>query len=128
MKKVLVLLISMTFFAGFLLCGSAQAFNIRSGPISNDQDARTKCPDTCKWYGGWNGKWSVKTEGQMAWCDCNNPPQGNGQNDKNAGPIWNQIDANKKCPGVCKWYGGWNGNWLTTTPGQMSVCGCNEQD
>ena len=30
--------------------------------------------------------------------------------DVNAGPIWDNSDANVKCPGTCQWYGGWNGN------------------
>ena len=45
--------------------------------------------------------------------------------DVNAGPIWNQADANNKCPGVCdarKEH--WNGQWRTTVPNKMSVCGC----
>ncbi|HEV3456671.1 MAG TPA: multicopper oxidase domain-containing protein [Thermoanaerobaculia bacterium] len=46
--------------------------------------------------------------------------------DVDAGPIWNNNDAKLKCPGVCaKTKGVWNGNWKTTVPGQMSVCGCN---
>lgn len=42
--------------------------------------------------------------------------------DVDAGPIWNNADAQQKCPAVC---GGlrWNGQWTTTVPGQMSVCG-----
>ena len=40
-----------------------------------------------------------------------------------AGPIWNQIDADRKCPQVAKSAGGkWTGQWKTTRPGQMSVC------
>jgi hypothetical protein len=40
-----------------------------------------------------------------------------------AGPIWNQSDAERKCPGVAKANGGaWNGQWRTTVPGSMSVC------
>lgn len=43
----------------------------------------------------------------------------------NAGPIWNQQDANQKCPQVCgAGYGPWTGQWWTTVPGQMSVCQC----
>ena len=41
----------------------------------------------------------------------------------NAGPIWNNADAQKKCPAATKHYGGWNGQWTTTIPGRMSVCG-----
>lgn len=40
-----------------------------------------------------------------------------------AGPIWNQSDAERKCPEVAKANGGaWNGQWRTTVPGRMSVC------
>jgi hypothetical protein len=46
--------------------------------------------------------------------------------DVNAGPIWNNNDAKNKCPKVCGNSGNsiWNGQWKTTIPGQMSVCGC----
>lgn len=40
-----------------------------------------------------------------------------------AGPIWNQSDAQQKCPQVAKENRGtWNGQWRTTVPGRMSVC------
>ena len=40
-----------------------------------------------------------------------------------AGPIWNQIDAEQKCPDVARRAGGtWTGEWLTTKPGEMSLC------
>jgi hypothetical protein len=42
-----------------------------------------------------------------------------------AGPIWNQPDANVKCPTACgKGYGPWNGMWWTTKPSEQSVCIC----
>jgi serine/threonine-protein kinase len=42
-----------------------------------------------------------------------------------AGPIWSQDDAKKKCPAVCaKANGGWTGHWWTTVEGKMSVCQC----
>lgn len=44
--------------------------------------------------------------------------------DVQAGPIWNNADAQQKCVQTCQDKGGWNGNWTTTVPGQMSVCGC----
>lgn len=44
--------------------------------------------------------------------------------DINAGPIWNQQDAETKCPAVAASQGGeWNGQWRTTIQGKMSVCG-----
>jgi len=45
--------------------------------------------------------------------------------DRNAGPIWNNGDAATKCPKACSDAKlEWNGQWTTTQPGTMSVCGC----
>ncbi len=45
--------------------------------------------------------------------------------DVNAGPIWNNQDAQTKCPATCTNVNlKWNGQWTTTEPSQMSVCGC----
>lgn len=39
------------------------------------------------------------------------------------GSIWNQMDADRKCPKAARDAGGiWTGDWRTTRPGQMSVC------
>ncbi len=52
---------------------------------------------------------------------CQNPNSQNYQ----AGPIWNNQDAQIKCPATCSDVGlKWNGQWWTTKPGIMSVCGC----
>lgn len=40
-----------------------------------------------------------------------------------AGPIWNDVDAQRKCPGVCG-RDGWDGNWKTVEMGRNSVCRC----
>jgi len=40
-----------------------------------------------------------------------------------AGPIWNNIDAQRKCPKTCG-NGKWDGNWKTIQEGKMSVCNC----
>ena len=46
--------------------------------------------------------------------------------DVDAGPIYSNDEAKKKCTVVCeKTKAAWNGNWKTTVPNQMSVCGCN---
>lgn len=42
-----------------------------------------------------------------------------------AGQIWNQQDAESKCPFICAEHGGWSGQWVTTVEDQNSVCGCN---
>lgn len=45
--------------------------------------------------------------------------------DVDAGPIWNNQQAQQICPGVCTQYQlRWNGQWTTTQPAVMSVCGC----
>ena len=44
--------------------------------------------------------------------------------DVKTGPIWNNSDAQAKCPTVCGASSSWNGQWKTTAPGSQSVCGC----
>ncbi len=41
-----------------------------------------------------------------------------------AGPIWNNMDAQRKCPQTCS-PGKWDGNWKTTEATKMSVCSCS---
>lgn len=44
--------------------------------------------------------------------------------DIEAGPIWSQADAELKCPvAATAVQGRWNGQWVTTVPNEMSVCG-----
>ncbi len=43
----------------------------------------------------------------------------------NAGPIWNDGDAQGKCSAVCSSHNGsWNGQWRTVVQGQTSTCDC----
>jgi len=43
-----------------------------------------------------------------------------------AGPIWSNDDAKAKCPIATQVYNvPWNGQWVTTVSGAMSVCGTN---
>lgn len=44
--------------------------------------------------------------------------------DVEVGPLFNQADADKKCPGACKPPATWDRTWHTTKPNKMSVCGC----
>jgi hypothetical protein len=47
--------------------------------------------------------------------------------DIKAGPIWNNEDAQVKCPVAAAAVGGeWNGQWRTTVWGKESVCGINK--
>ena len=98
---------------------------VEVGPIWNQMDADRKCPDAARKAGGsWTGDWRTTRPG-MSECDISGGRGGGGNRDGwvDAGPIWNQIDADRKCPQVAKSAGGkWTGQWKTTRPGQMSVC------
>ncbi|MBR9826964.1 MAG: lectin MVL [Alphaproteobacteria bacterium] len=52
------------------------------------------------------------------------PLQAQETRDVEVGPLWNQQYADTICPAVAHAVEGrWNGQWLTTRPGEMSVCG-----
>jgi|HubBroStandDraft_4_1064222.scaffolds.fasta_scaffold00001_371 hypothetical protein len=99
---------------------------VEAGPIWSQADAEKKCPQVAKTNGGtWDGEWRTTVPGRMSVCEIRLRSAG----DKyvveavEAGPIWSQSDAEKKCPEVAKAKGGvWNGQWRTTVPGRMSVC------
>jgi len=60
------------------------------------------------------------------WHDTIALPAPSSPQDVDAGPIYNNGEAAKRCPAVCKASHDrtWNGQWKTTVPGKMSVCGC----
>ena len=99
---------------------------VEAGPIWNQADAEKKCPEVAKANGGvWNGQWRTTVPGEMSVCELRLAhSRGNYFIEAvEAGPIWSQADAEKKCPKVAKANGGvWNGQWRTTVPGEMSVC------
>lgn len=47
--------------------------------------------------------------------------------EREAGPLWNDADAARRCPAVCA-PDRWRGAWRTTVRGRMSVCGCELAD
>ncbi len=100
--------------------------DVDAGPIWNQADAEKKCPATCADAKGvWNGQWKTTEPGEMSVCGCCGNCCKRTTKDVDAGPIWDQADAKKKCPTTCaKADGTWNGQWRTTKPGEMSVCGC----
>lgn len=81
---------------------------------------------------------SAETWTQQDCFSCHQPPTTSTQGDMshlfgraqqigdvNAGPIYDNNQAGQLCPSVCETAGGqWNGQWTTTAPGVMSVCGC----
>jgi len=100
--------------------------SVEAGPLWNQADAQRKCPEVAKANGGtWNGQWRTTVPGRMSVCELRLPPSRGRYVVEaiEAGPIWSQSDAEKKCPEVAKANGGtWNGQWRTTVPGKMSVC------
>lgn len=101
--------------------------DVEVGPIWHQMDAERKCPKAARDVGGtWTGQWRTTRPGQMSICEIAGGHGGDhGARDKwvEAGPIWNQFDADRKCPDVARNGGGkWTGQWKTTQPGRMSVC------
>ncbi|MCX4028591.1 mannan-binding lectin [Endozoicomonas sp. SM1973] len=123
LKKLIVPVLTSTFL---LNVGAASALSIKAGPIYNQADAEQKCPEATKHYGGWNGQWRTIESGVMSVCGAVNGFTGSNPYNINVGPIWDNADAAQKCPSATQYYGGWTGNWITTVPGSMSMCGTNE--
>jgi hypothetical protein len=110
----------------FAARAQTRTISVEAGPIWNQADAQRKCPQVAKANGGtWNGQWRTTVPGRMSVCELGLPPSRGRYVVEviEAGPIWSQSDAEKKCPEVAKANGGtWNGQWRTTVPGKMSVC------
>lgn len=126
MKKIIVisLLLISVLAAPFLY-----AKQINAGPIWNQRDANYKCPSVCAARNRtWTGNWVTTDPGRMSVCKCKRRDVRYKKHHSlniNAGPIWNQGDANYKCPRVCTSVRKrWNGEWETTVPGRMSICKC----
>ncbi|MEZ4411108.1 MAG: mannan-binding lectin [Polyangiales bacterium] len=108
--------------------------DVQAGPIWNQRHASRRCPQVCGSAGGmWNGNWTTTVQGRMSVCSCDfrgfrpppPPPPVASTRNVNAGPLWNQGHASQRCPSVCASVrGAWTGQWRTTVPGRMSVCGC----
>ena len=103
---------------------------VPAGPIWNNDDAKIKGPIVAaSRLGQFTGQWNTVVESAMSIVEVElNVPQTGSSSytmDVLAGPIWNNDDAQTKCPVVCASYGGtWNGQWTTVVEGKMSVCGC----
>lgn len=97
--------------------------SVEAGPIWNQSDANLKCPVAAiAVRGRWTGQWATTVQGQMSVCEMTGMPPPRLRNVE-AGPIWDQGDANTKCPVVAAAvHGRWTGQWSTTRQGQMSVC------
>jgi hypothetical protein len=115
-------------FVSAALFPAAADFNMNAGPIWNQGEAQAKCTKACAVT--WNGNWTTTVPGKMSICSVQNKAADgqtyvimDAKGGLEAGPIWNQGEAKGKCDaaaGKVKW----NGQWTTTVPGKMSVCGC----
>jgi len=129
---------------------AARERSVEVGPIWHQMDAERKCRDAARKEGGtWTGQWRTTRPGQMSECDIRierhdsmrgmdrhesmrgmerGPAWMGGHHGRHVrsvqvGPIWNQMDAERKCPQAARGAGGtWDGQWRTTRPGQMSEC------
>ena len=102
-----------------------RTIDAEAGPIWSQSDAEQKCPQVATKNGGvWTGQWHTTVPGRMSVCELRlRLPNENYVRSVEAGPIWSQTDAERKCPEVAKVNGGaWTGQWRTTVPGRMSVC------
>jgi ribosome modulation factor len=96
---------------------------IEAGPIWNQADAEEKCPVVAAAVRGrWAGQWVTTVQGEMSTCGIVDMPPPRPR-PVDAGPIWSQADAEKKCPvAAFAVHGRWTGQWSTTRQGRMSVC------
>ena len=106
------------------LSAQSSVITVEAGPIWNQMDAEKKCPQVARANGGtWNGQWRTTIPGTMSVCEVRLRGSRHVVEAIEAGPIWNQMDAEKKCPEIARANRGvWNGHWRTTVPGRMSVC------
>lgn len=126
------------------------SLRIEVGPIWNQQDAKAKCDKAARKAGGeWTGDWTTVVPGQSSVCMVKMTKRGgsslrwpepkrpagssasgpkveklaSGKWSVEAGPIWADMDAQRKCPSAVAAVGGkWTGQWWTTQMGRMSVC------
>jgi rubredoxin len=121
--KRLVLLLGL---GSVFLSADANAEWRPAGPIWNNLDAQRKCPSVCG-AEKWDGNWRTTEAGKASVCSCSrkgsaSAPRSDRKAQVDAGPIFNNMDAQRKCPGVCGTRK-WDGNWRTTSPGR-STCDC----
>ena len=103
----------------------SRTLKVEAGPIWSQSDAQQKCPKIAAANDGvWTGQWQTTVPGRMSVCDVRlRSKERSVVESIEAGPIWSQSDAEKKCPQVATRNGGvWTGQWKTTVPGRMSVC------
>ncbi|MFU2208246.1 hypothetical protein [Solidesulfovibrio sp. C21] len=112
----------------------------QAGPIWNNDHAKKRCPEIVQeWLrenpgqsAAWNGQWRTTRESEMSVCGLKTAPapEPGMEFTQEAGPIWNNVHAKKRCPEVlAEWMqinpgkdAAWTGHWWTTRENEMSVC------
>lgn len=104
---------------------SGERRNVETGFLWSQSEAEEKCPRVAAEAGGrWTGQWRISTPGQTSICEVTDivERRPGRTRDIDAGPIWNQGDADAKCRRVASdARGRWTGQWRTVAPGR-SVC------
>lgn len=109
---------------------------IETSFIWSQTEAETKCREVAdEARGRWTGQWRISEPGRTSICEVADilPPRERSapeprRRDVEAGPIWNQADAEVKCPRIAaEARGRWTGQWRTTEVGRMSVCQIAEE-
>ena len=104
--------------------------SLMAGPLWSNDEAQELGPRIAAAHlCTFTGNWKTIVANEMSIIQVEMSTQNTGSTeyvmDVLAGPIWNNEDANKVCPAICRSYGGeWNGQWKTVVEGKMSVCGC----
>jgi Mannan-binding protein len=116
MRRFLGFLLAVTcagaVFARPLPAQAKAPINVEAGPIWNQADAQNRCPQVAQTNGGvWAGQWHTTVPGRMSVCEVRFPSKPRPKTiDVEAGPIWNQADAQTKCPRVAQANDGvWDG-------------------
>ena len=108
---------------------------ISAGRLNNQWRANRKCKRIADDANGtWTGKWRKSTDQKEGACEIKLGTKPKAQpapapvpttvvKEADAGPIWDQAHANRKCPIIAKNNKGqWTGNWRKVGANNMSVC------
>ena len=121
---------------GKLFVDGDKFFGMQAGPIWNNGEAPAKCAAACEIE--WNGGWVTVIEGEMSICAGHN--MASSAQDQNilaaggvaggleAGPIWNNDEAQAKCEAAFATVEWVTDNWITYEPGKASACACRSTE
>lgn len=133
-------------FAGSCLCGSDRSSRdsrrsssrireVDAGSIFHQMEAERKCTAACG-RDRWDGNWRTVSPGRST-CDCEESRSStpshswssesrrsdSRKHEVDAGPIFHQMEAERKCTAACGNDRTWDGNWRTVGAGR-STCDC----